>query len=134
MNFRYKFAQFMYGRYGVDTLFYILFGIAIILSVLNIFLGSGALQLVVYVIDTFAIFRMFSRNIQARSKENYYATCLFKRIKDKTIQNRMQKADRMHVYKKCPKCRATLRLPRRIGKHTTVCPKCNNSFKVTVKK
>ena len=45
-----------------------------------------------------------------------------------------KKADKVHVYKKCPACGAVLRLPRRIGVHKTVCPKCGKEFTVKVKK
>ena len=45
---------------------------------------------------------------------------------------KQRKADRDHVYKKCPNCRAVLRLPRRKGRHTTICPKCKKEFRVYV--
>jgi len=32
----------------------------------------------------------------------------------------------------CPNCRATIKLPRKKGKHTCTCPKCRVDFKVKV--
>lgn len=134
MNLWYRFSQFMSGRYGIDKLFYGLFFVAAIISFINVFFHSLILQLIVYFIVIFAFFRFFSRNIAARSKENRWLENLIYNYNCKKDTYRQRKADQTHIYKKCPNCRATLRLPRRQGKHTTVCPKCNNSFKVTVRK
>ena len=38
------------------------------------------------------------------------------------------------LWEKCPSCKAILRLPRRIGVHKTVCPKCGKEFTVRVRK
>ena len=132
MNFRYKLMQFMSGRYGVDGLFYVLFAVSALLSIINCFVQSMWLQLVVYAIIVYAFFRIMSRNIDARRRENQW----FNKIKIGLIMKRntrrQRRADYNHVYKKCPRCHAVLRLPRRKGRHTTVCPKCNKEFKVYV--
>lgn len=134
MKFMYRLAQMMSGRYGVDRLFYIIFGLSITLSIINIPLRSVVIQLIVYALTTLGLFRMFSRNIAARSRENQFATgWIYKLKRDREIKLR-RAADVTHVYKKCPNCRAVLRLPRRVGKHTTVCPKCSKQFRVTVRK
>lgn len=134
MNFRYRLMQFMYGRYGTDELTYALFIFAAILSFINIFLRSGILQLVVYALVIYAIFRILSRNLEARRRENrFFKEKIGFIMKQKEIyENR--KNDKLHVYKKCPACKAVLRLPHRIGTHTTVCPRCGKEFKVKVRK
>ena len=38
-----------------------------------------------------------------------------------------------HIYKTCPHCRATLRLPRAKGEHTTRCPRCGKEFGVKIR-
>lgn len=134
MNFRYKLMQFLSGRYGVDTSFYVLFILSAILAFLNCFLRFWPLQIVVYAISFYAIFRMFSRNINARTKENRIITGWIFKIKNNMAIARSRKADVTHIYKKCPNCKATLRLPRRKGKHKTVCPKCSKEFSVRVYK
>ncbi len=132
MNFRYKLMQFMSGRYGVDGLFYLLFAVASTLSIVNCFVRSFWLQIIVYTMVIYAFFRVMSRNVEARRRENE----IFNKYKTKWIKRcntrRQRRADYNHVYKKCPRCHAVLRLPRRKGKHTTVCPKCNKAFKVYV--
>ena len=78
MNFRYRLMQFMSGRYGTDETFFVIFIIAVILSAANIFLRFVSLglytviQLIVYALIIFAIFRVFSRNTEKRRKENYW--------------------------------------------------------------
>lgn len=129
---RNKLYRFMYGRYGGDKLNNVLtwtYAIWIILfSIISIFtdsiwfslfywLSSGALCF-------WIIFRMFSRNIPARRKENE-AFCGFFRLRKNKFRDR-----KTHVYRKCPNCKAVLRLPKAKGKHFVVCPRCKNRFKV----
>lgn len=132
MGFRYKLMQFMSGRYGVDTLFYVLFAISAALSVANLFIGSLILQLFIDVIIIYSLFRVMSRNVYARKRENQLFSRLAFKLSQKQKIRSQRKADYTHIYKKCPKCSAVLRLPRRKGKHTTVCPKCGHEFKVHV--
>lgn len=134
MNFRYRLMQFMSGRYGPDKLFYAISAVAMTIAFINIFIRNWGLQLVVYTLLGYGLFRCMSRNITARAKENRWfedKLYFFKRRRE--IKQRQQ-ADLAHVYKKCPSCKAVLRLPRRPGKHKTVCPKCGKEFKVTVRK
>ncbi len=141
MNFRYKLMQFMSGRYGMDELNYGLLGTAVVFSVVNIFLRVlriyyiwNIFQILVYTLVFYAFFRVLSRNIEERRRENLW----FKRKTDIIRQKRetynQRKADKFHVYKKCPSCKAILRLPHRIGVHKTVCPRCSKEFTVRVKK
>lgn len=134
MGFRYRIMQFMSGRYGVDDLLYGLIAIAVVLSVVNIFIRSLVLQSIVYAIMVFALFRVLSRNIEARRKENLWFKGKIKIVEQKRDFYNKKKADKFHVYKKCPACKAILRLPHRIGVHKTVCPRCSKEFTVRVKK
>lgn len=134
MGFRYRFMQFMSGRYGVDRLFYILFIISALISFINIFLRLWFLQLIVYGVMLFAIYRFLSRNHTVRLKENRWVTEKLNFLKRKKDFYNQKKADKYHIYKRCPACKAILRLPRRVGLHTTVCPRCNKEFKVRVRK
>ena len=133
--------RFMYGRYGTDNLsrailwcysgvlilyliLYVVFGFtmgenALAMTILHVcyFLVAGAL---VYLL----IFRMFSRNIAKRRAENEKFCGFFK------LRKNIYRDRKTHVYRKCPKCRAVLRLPRSKGKHTVVCPRCKERFEV----
>lgn len=123
----------MNGRNGFDNLFYALFAAAVMVFVINCFVNSFILQFVIWIILGYAFFRAFSRNIEARRRENQSFNRLATRIKEKRNVRRRRKADYTHIYKKCPQCKSVLRLPRRPGKHKTVCPKCNKEFSVKVR-
>ena len=134
MNFRYRLMQFMSGRYGTDKLFYGIVALAAVIAFINLIIRSYYLQLLVYAIFIYAVFRMMSRNINARRKENDWFLTKLQIFKSRKEFYERKRADSLHVYKKCPACKAVLRLPRRVGVHTTVCPRCSKEFKVKVRK
>ena len=70
--------------------------------------------------------------LDARRRENQKVLGALYRFKKYCNTKKQRANDKTHVYKKCPRCHSVLRLPRRKGKHTTVCPKCKNEFKVYV--
>ncbi len=134
MNFRYRLMQFMSGRYGTDKLFYGILGTAAVIAFINLIVRSYILQLVVYGLFVYAVFRMMSRNFAARRKENAWFEDKVNFLQKRKEFYQRKKADSLHVYKKCPACKAVLRLPHRVGVHTTVCPRCNKEFTVKVRK
>ena len=115
--------SFMYGRYGADSLNKWLLIFAVILMLLGS-LGSrylapwmAAFNTLAYVPLIWSLFRMYSRNIEARRREN----AAFQRVLT-------QLKDRDHRYYHCPKCRQTVRVPRGRGKINIRCPKCGEQF------
>ena len=124
--------RFMYGRYGSDTLNKVLiwvYAIWIILcSAISLFFDEAWFTLLYWMITSALIFwiffRMMSRNIAARRRENE-KFCGFFKLRRNKFRDR-----KTHVYRKCPKCKAILRLPRSKGKHFVVCPRCKDRFKV----
>ena len=108
MNFRYRLMQFMSGRYGPDETFYVIFIAAVILSVANIFIRFAsvglyiAIQIIVYALIIFAVFRMFSRNTEQRRKENYWIREKLGFIKRKKDFHAQKKADRYTFTKNVP--------------------------------
>ena len=137
-----KLSRFMYGRNGVDALGRFTLFLYAFLAILNIVTARiAALRIFNYVIwgiETLALvlffFRCFSRNYMRRRKENdlymklrnpiaaWFGLC-GSRLRDR----------KTHVYRKCPQCRAVLRLPKTSGQHTVRCPKCGNRFEVRVR-
>ena len=134
MGFRYRIMQFMSGRYGLDDMTYGLLAVGVVLSVINIFFRFTIFQLLVYAVMFYALFRILSRNIEARRRENMWFKEKMGMIKQKRDFYNRKKADKLHIYKKCQQCKAVLRLPHRIGVHKTVCPRCSKEFTVRVKK
>ncbi len=137
MNFRYKLAQLLYGRYicyGIDALTVILMVFSFIISFVNIFVSSILLYIFQTLILIYMMYRLLSKNISARQKENkIFADISAKHKANKQLKLRMKSEKNTHIYKKCPHCKVTLRLPRKPGDHTVKCPRCGDSFKVKVK-
>jgi DNA-directed RNA polymerase subunit RPC12/RpoP len=80
------------------------------------------------------MFRAFSKNVAKRRIENNKYLKIANKVKGyfKLLSNRW-KFRKTHVFKKCPKCKSVLRLKKKKGKHTVVCPHCNTKFQVKVK-
>ena len=127
-----KLYRFMYGRYGTDTLskvmLWVYMGWILCLTLVSLFVDSIWFSLFYYA-STIAMacwmfFRMFSRNIAARRREND-RFCGFFKLRRNKFRDR-----KTHVYRKCHACGAVLRLPKSKGKHYVVCPRCNKRFEV----
>lgn len=145
MLFRLKFL--MQKRYGTDPLFFALILIYLILLVLRIGFQRfhtihTVLMVTAWIVLIFALCRVFSGNIEKRRRENEAFMRLLGRAKDANITNPFenmgsdfvttQKKDPDKKYVKCPKCRATLRVPRQKGKHTVRCPRCDHRFQIRI--
>ena len=125
--------RFMYGRYGTDTLnkalLWCYVGLILVQMIVTVFVENVAYATFVFMILEWTLvfvifFRMMSRNIAKRHRENERFTSYFKLVRNK------HRDRKTHVYRKCPFCKVTLRLPKAKGKHTVVCPKCKNRFEV----
>lgn len=114
--------NFMMGRYGSDQLNLALLGLGIVMILLGTFLGrafawASLFNILCYIPLLLCIFRMYSRNIAARRRENQAFLGFFQRIKD-----------REHRYFRCPRCGQVVRVPRGRGKINIRCPKCSEQF------
>lgn len=124
--------KFMYGRYGTDTLGNVMLISYIVITLLYTFIGffvsSVWFDIAVWILSSALVImivcRLFSRKIAKRRKENE-KFCGFFRLGKNKFKDR-----KTHVYRKCPKCKAVLRLPKSKGKHTVVCPRCKERFTV----
>ena len=128
----------MQGRYGADRLHRILSWVYFAILIVSIFIARRAdikiyyavllLGLAVLIYD---FFRVFSKNIDKRRKENERWLSFENKIKKRfRILRDRWKFRKTHVFKKCPKCKAVLRLKRIKGTHRVTCPHCNECFKI----
>jgi len=132
-NLKYKLARFMYGRYGLDELSYALFGVYFILLLINTFIQTGIISLLIWIILFLTTFRTFSRNISKRRREKEKFMKIWKPIKSRVLVTfRRIKEIKTHRYRRCPHCKAMLRLPKKTGKHTVKCPRCSDDFEVKI--
>ena len=122
--------KFMMGRYGVDQMN---IGV-LIFSMVCTFTASLTRWLLLSILGTallaYGVFRMFSRNVSARSKENQKFLVFWNKvkgiwykIKDWFSGKKRRFADRKtHCYFSCPKCKRKLRVPKGKGKIEISCP------------
>ena len=132
-RFRARMARFMYGRYGMDRLYHVLFLTAIALMIASFFIKHWIVSALELIVLFYMMFRFFSRNIYKRQRENQAFCRFFERIGARFKLGKTKFRDRKtHVFRKCPRCRSQLRLPRSKGRHTVCCPRCQNRFDVKI--
>jgi len=150
LKFKDKLIRFMSGRYGNDNFnrFLSISGFVLIIIGLFVSLLFGRSNVVFYVfyalalaVMGYSIFRSMSRNVSRRFAENQkYLKCKkalsrffgIEKIKSAVKLHRQRKADKDHVYEKCPHCKNVLRLPKVKGDHKVNCPVCHKSFGIKI--
>ena len=122
--------NFMKGRRGADELSLALLITGVVLSMLSSILRLNILYLLSLAIYIFALYRMFSRNLEKRYAENAAFLKLWRGKGAATRQffNRMKNLKK-YKYFKCPECKSRLRLPRGVGEVTVTCGKCHHAFR-----
>ena len=107
-KFKSRMYSFFGGRYGTDALYYFLFAIALLLLVINVFVGSFVASLILYGVAAsllvWGAFRSFSRNINRRRRENEVFTGLFRKVFSPFVLAKNKFRDRKtHKYIRCKK-------------------------------
>ena len=120
MRFRDKVIRFFSGRYGIDELSRFLFFVyivsAILLTVTEFFISNRilfAIHILLSMLAIYVLYRVLSRSIYKRQAEN----CVFLSFRDRLcgwfrLQKNKYHDRKTHVYRKCPYCKAVLRLKR----------------------
>ncbi len=115
-------------NYFVDALNKFLLVILIVLLILTIFIRTFILDVIKFVLLGIIIFRLASKNKQQRYKENQtflkIVHSIFKPFKN--LKRNLSDRNK-YVYKKCSKCKTTLKLPlpKKRGINHAKCPNCN---------
>ena len=149
------FANLMRGRYGNDNLNRFLLIVSVILIIADMFVRRRLLYMLAVLILIYVYCRMFSRNINARYRENQkflQFTAKFRRnggpgnasyggadgggqygnTANSGSAGWGRKAkpakDRDHKIFKCPVCGEKLRVPKGAGKISITCPHCGEKF------
>ena len=129
-SFKSALYRFFSGRRGMDQLSVALLVLSIVLSLLSSILRLGILGTLSMVSWVYALFRMLSKNIYAREKENSWFLSKYTPIHSNFKQAKVRfKNRKIYLYYRCPNCRAWLKLPRNIGEKTVTCGKCQATFK-----
>ena len=117
------FRRFMLGRYGTDQLSMAMLALFLISLVCSRFITSPVWSIAELVLIVVMYFRIFSRNIPKRTKENESFMKLWRPAQKwfKVRRNRF-KSRKEYRYYKCPSCKNTLKVPRGKGEITITCP------------
>jgi predicted SprT family Zn-dependent metalloprotease len=133
-SFRERVARFMMGRNGTDALYHVTVTLSFVLIFINIFAQSFVISVIELLLICYAIFRVLSRNVYKRQRENQVWLRFIGKIRGAFSLMKSKRRDRKtHVYRRCPSCKSTLRLPRRSGTHTARCPRCSHRFDVKIR-
>ena len=107
-KFRDKLANFMRGRYGMDNLYYFLIALIFVLMIIYTFTRKTIFYVIELVLFIIVMFRTFSRNYNARRKENELYLSLTKPVRSFFSLFKRRVRDRnSYRYRKCPKCGKT---------------------------
>ena len=135
-----KFQNFMRDRYArVDAICLACLIANVVIDIISRFFRSNLIaELVFFVISTslvvYAVYRPFSKNVWKRDGENRKFLALLKKVKAELVLfGRRVKYGKVSVFRKCPRCKAVIRFPRKKGEHMAKCPACSEKFKVNVR-
>lgn len=131
-NLLYKLRVFMYGRNGVDGFGIFLFVMYFIFKNAGLYSRNGFLNLLSLLLLVFLIYRIFSKNLTQRQKENRFFMKYYMKIynwfRDKTnLAKERARIRPTHKIYLCPKCKRKLKVPKNKGKIEISCP-CGNKF------
>ncbi len=129
-----RFEQFVAGRYGRDELFYVLLGLSILLWVIGLITAFIVLIVIGALLMLLTFLRTFSRNSEARKKENSYVLKVWDPVRRWCRLTFFRIRDfRTHVYTHCPQCKTVIRFKRIKGVRKGVCPRCKDRFEITIR-
>ncbi len=118
----------MRGRYGNDRLNIFIAFVLIGFGVISLFYQPLVMRIIQLLLFGVFIFRFLSRDFYRRRKENDKFLSITAPIKG-FFQSRYKRyKDKGNRYFSCPKCSATLRVPKGRGRITVTCPACRHKF------
>lgn len=129
-----KLQQFMQGRYGFDQLYRVLLLAAVFCALLSALtsetpaIGSLFNMLSIGLL-VWALYRVFSRNIEKRYLENlHYLERMGSMGQKARMSKEKMKQRKEYKFFVCPTCKTNLRVPKGKGKVNITCSKCGNRF------
>ncbi|ERJ79699.1 hypothetical protein HMPREF1987_02174 [Peptostreptococcaceae bacterium oral taxon 113 str. W5053] len=127
--FQERLRKIFQGRNGPDGFGRFILLLSVLLSLIQIFYKSRVFYVLSWLLFIYVFFRMFSKNIWKRQKENQQFYQWFSPVIQKyTLWIQKIKNRRTYRYLKCPKCKQEIRVPKGKGKIRIHCPKCKEIF------
>lgn len=126
---KFSFSRFMYSRYGADQFSRAIVTASLVLLVLSYLFGIQLFWYLSFAGYVYAIYRMFSRNIDKRSQENQAFLNKTAHWRTEYSQFKVRWRNRkQYKYFKCPQCRTRMRLSRGVGEKQITCRNCQHTF------
>ena len=126
--FRNSLRRFLCGRYGMDELGHALICAGLGLLLVSVLFDSFVVNLISLAVYGFALYRLLSRNFNARRRENEWYLRVSAPATRRVRLWRNMLRDKEHRYFKCPGCKKYLRVPRGKGRITISCRSCGCKF------
>ncbi len=119
----------MVGRYGQDQLGRFITFLALVILLVNLFFKRASLPSIALVLIIYSYYRIFSRDINARYRENQKFLDAVEPLR-RTIFTSKTRYNNRKTYKyiKCPTCKLKMKVPRGKGKIRVTCKSCGNKF------
>ena len=126
-----KVAEWLRGRQGPDDLAVFYVNLAIVVLLVNVFARTGWLGWVALLLVGYSMFRIQSRNLGSRARENEAFLKALGPVRP-WVQNPRAAWGELRAYKhvRCSSCRQKVRVPRGKGRLRVTCPKCGTKFEV----
>lgn len=124
-----KVTTWMSGRNGWDELTVVVFVVALLLVVINVFVRTFILSIFALLLMGCVVWRVLSRNVEERETENAVFLDFVSPILP-WLRHPVAAAKEVRTYKhlSCPECGQRVRVPRKKGKIRITCPKCQAKF------
>ena len=124
---RYKTACLMYGRYGNDALTKFLLVLGLILMLVSWLPHLGWVYFLAAAVLVWSLWRSFSRKLDRRRRElDRYLKIKNGFVNFFKLRRNKWRDRKTHVYFKCKKCKAVLRVPRGKGSIIVTCTRCGD--------
>ena len=129
--------RFMYGRNGADHLCVALLVCYVLLTLLQTILVilfpfqqmvSSVTSVLLLLIAIVMLFRIFSRNLEKRRRENQKFLSWWAPKQRSFTAWRARLRDKDHKYFRCRRCGVRCRVPRGKGRIEITCPKCGGKI------
>lgn len=128
-SFQERVSDWFKGRRGPEELSNFCIVIALVLVVVNLFANQLWISIVALALAVYAAWRMSSKNVVARAKENVAFLKALGPVRP-WVQDPGAAVSETRTYKhvKCPSCGQKIRVPRGKGKLRVTCPTCHEKF------
>ena len=124
-----KLREYMMGRNGPDAFSLALAVSGFVLNIPYVITRAWPFYLVSIALYGWALFRVLSKNLPARQKENQKFLSFTWKLRNFWGDLKcLWEEQKIYKHFRCPQCKQKIRIPRGRGKVEVCCPKCSHRF------